>query len=311
MPDTTSPAPAAPPPTATPSPAYRPVINELRAGLFMLTAATCFAFAFAVLKYLTTELPESVVTLWRSVFAVLVFLPMVWHAGPRRFLPTSRPISHFWRAAMGFASFILFVYALARLPLGDTVALGFTAPFWSVLIGVFVFRDRMTWRVALSVALGFCGVLLITRPGAAGLTWGAAYALGSAVLTSLAMMMVKQLTRSEPPDRIAFYFMLGASAFALPLASLDWQWPQPHHWLPLIVCGAAFYLGQICLTRAYAYGTFSRVAPLDLVRLPLSVLIGLVWFGEVPNTLALVGMALIILASLNILLASWNRSAAR
>jgi len=291
--------------------AVPPAVDELRAGLFMVAAATCFAFAFALVKWLTADLPESVVTLWRSVFAVLVFLPMVWRASPRHFLHTSRPIGHFWRAAVGYTSFILFVYALARLPLGDTVALGFTAPFWSVLAGVVVFRDRMTWRLACAVAVGFCGVLLVTQPGShsdAGhaVTVGALCALGSAVLSSLAMMMVKTLTRSEPPDRIAFYFMLGASLISVPVASFDWQWPAPHHWLYLVVCGAGFYVGQVCMTRAYAYGTFSRVAPLDLVRLPLSVLVGLVAFGEVPNRTALAGMALIVLAALDIMLANWR-----
>lgn len=309
MPDSNASAPAA---AARSAP---PVLNELRAGLFMVSAAACFALAFALVKWLTAELPEAVLTLWRSVFAVLVFLPMVWRAGPRTFLATARPVGHFWRAAMGYSSFILFVYALARLPLGDTIALGFTAPFWSVLLGVVVFRDRMTWRLALSVGVGFFGVLLITQPGShaggSSTTIGIACALASAVLTSIAMMMVKQLTRSEPPDRIAFYFMLGASAMSLPLASLNWQWPAPHHWPYLVICGAGFYLGQLCLTRAYAYGTFSRVAPLDLVRLPLSVLVGLIWFHEVPNRLALAGMGLIVLASLDILFANWRASKAR
>ncbi len=304
MPDSNVPVPAS---AAT---AAAPAHDELRAGLFMVGAATCFALAFALVKWLTAELPEAVLTLWRSAFAVLVFLPMVWHAGPRHFLSTSRPVGHFWRAAVGYSSFILFVYALARLPLGDTIALGFTAPFWSVLLGVVVFRDRMTWRLAFAVAAGFCGVLLVTQPGsqasgATSVTVGIACALSSAVLTSLAMMMVKQLTKTEPPDRIAFYFMMGATVLSLPLAGFDWQWPAPRHWPFLFLCGAGFYVGQVCLTRAYAYGTFSRVAPLDLVRLPLSVVIGMAWFHEVPNGLALAGMALIVLAALDILFANW------
>ena len=281
-----------------------PAVDELRAGLFMIAGATCFAIHFAVVKFLTLSLPVPVIVLWRGIFAVLAFSPNVLSRG-WRILATGRPASHGWRSLFGFSSFLLFVYAVGMLPLGDAVALTFSSPFWSVLLGIVVFHDRMTWRLALAVLVGFSGVVLIAQPsGATGLGLGAGLALGSAVIGSLAMMMVKQLSRSEPPERITFYFAFGGTIFALPLAAYDWAWPALADWPYLLVSGGLFYLGQICLTNAYARGTFSRVAPLDLTRLPVSVVIGLLWFAEVPTAVALGGMALIALASLDILFQS-------
>lgn len=280
-----------------------PQPDELRGGLFMVAGAAALAIHFAIIKYMTAELPEPVIALWRAIFALILFATPRLVKGNWRSLATNRPISHFWRAAFGFASFLIFVYALGMLPLGDTVALSFTTPFWSVLIGAVVFRDRFSWRFAVSLALGFGGVLLIAQPSSAtGLSLGAILALTSAALGSLAMMMVKQLAGSEPPDRIAFYFALGGGVCAIPLAAFDWAWPAPADWPYLIALGVLFGIGQVCLSSAYAYGTFSRVAPLDLTRLPFSVIVGLLWLGEVPTPLALAGMALIALASIDLLL---------
>lgn len=279
-----------------------PARDELRGGLYMIAGAAILAAHFAIVKYLVPDLPQPVIALWRGAFAALLFMPRVARDG-WAIIATSRPIGHAWRSFFGLISFLLFIYALGLLPLGDAVAISFTSPFWSVILGVLVFRDRLTWRLAAAVAVAFSGVILIAQPSGGGnFGLGAGLGLASAILTSLAMMMVKQLTRSEPADRIAFYFMIGGAVFSLPIAAFDWAWPHGADWLWLFGCAALFYVGQTCLARAYARGTFSRVAPFDLTRLPVSLLIGFLWFGEVPSTLAFAGMALIALASLDLLL---------
>ena len=276
--------------------------NDLRGGIYLIVAVLCFTAAFSIIKQLTADLSEPVIGLFRSLFALVFFLPLLAQKG-FGFFKTARPIGHLWRAIFGYASFLLFVYAVARLPLGDAVALSFTSPFWSILIGAAVFGDRITWRLALAVAIGFSGVLLIAQPSAeAGLGVGAIIAITSAVGTSLAMMMVKQLSGSEPPDRVAFYFMFVSAWIALIPAAFDWTTPQLEHlpWLAFI--GGLFFVGQTFLSRAYMYGTFSRMAPLDFVRLPAALTLGYLVFGEVPALIAVVGMALIVAASLDILL---------
>ncbi len=281
-----------------------PQINEWRAGLFMIAGAAMLASHFAIIKYLTIDMPPPVLAMWRGIFAALLFMPRVAYSG-WGLIATRRPVGHAWRSFFGFISFLLFIYTLGLLPLGDAVAISFTSPFWSVILGFVVFRDRMSWRMAAAVALAFSGVPLIAQPsGGEGIGWGAVLGLSSAILTSLAMMMIKQLSKTEPPDRIAFYFMIGGAVFALPIAAFDWVWPHGLEWLWLILCAAMFYVGQTCMARAYAYGTFSRVAPFDLTRLPVSLIVGFLWFGEVPGALAFTGMALIALASLDLLLQS-------
>jgi drug/metabolite transporter (DMT)-like permease len=172
---------------------------------------------------------------------------------------------------------------------------------------VLVLSERIPPSRWLATAVGFTGVLLIAKPSSA-IGLAAAIALGSALLSSLAMMKVKQLSLTEPPDRIAFYFMLNGLVMGLPFALPVWQTPEPRQWLLLGLTGAVSFLGQLCLSRAYAIGTFSKMAPMDFFRLPLGILTGFALFGEVPDLYSVAGMAIVVAASLFIVMA---RSAPR
>ena len=289
----------------TAGPGAAPVSDDFRGALMAVCAAVAFSISAAVIKQLTAELPEPVIALFRGLFATLFLAPVLARRGLDAFA-TTRPVAHLWRGVLGFGSFLLFIYALRLLPLGDAMALSFTSPFWSILLGAAILGDRLSPRLCAAVAVGFGGVLLIAQPsGDTGL--GAALALLSAALTSLAMMAVKRLSSSEPPDRIAFYFTLFGTIVAVLPCLFIWKTPEAHHWPMLVLIGLLFFLGQTCLTRAYTYGTFSRVAPMDFTRLPLSLAIGFVWFGEQPTAWAAAGMALILAASLDLILTARSR----
>jgi drug/metabolite transporter (DMT)-like permease len=114
--------------------------------------------------------------------------------------------------------------------------------------------------------------------------------------------MVKRLSASEPPDRIAFYFMAFGVLFALPAALLNWQLPSAANFVWFAGIGVLSCLGQACLSRGYALGQFSKMAPMDFFRLPTTILIGVLVFGEVPQLVTILGVAIIAGASLYVVL---------
>jgi drug/metabolite transporter (DMT)-like permease len=273
---------------------------DLRGGLLMLASGFLFSLSSAAVKELVSELPVFVVAVLRHVFALACFVPLVVRRGPA-FFATRRYFSHFYRGAFGFVSFLAFIYVLPLLNLADVIALSFTTPLWSLILTVLFLGERVPLARWGATAVGFVGVILIAKPSSAvGLA--SSIALSSALLSSLAMMKVKQLSLTEPPDRIAFYFMLNGLLMGLPLALPVWQTPEPRQWLLLALMGALSFASQICLSRAYAIGTFSKMAPMDFFRLPLGILVGFVLFGELPDGFSTLGMVIVVAASLFILM---------
>ncbi|HUA53165.1 MAG TPA: DMT family transporter [Candidatus Sulfotelmatobacter sp.] len=274
--------------------------DDLRGGLLMLASGLLFSISSAAVKELATDLPVFVVAALRHAFALVWFVPLIARRGPAYFT-TRRYFSHLYRGAFGFVSFLAFIYVLPLLNLADVIALSFTTPLWSLLLTVLFLGERVPPARWLATAVGFAGVILIAKPSSAvGLA--STIALSSALLSSLAMMKVKQLSLTEPPDRIAFYFMLNGLLMGLPLALPVWRTPEPRQWLLLALMGGLSFAGQICLSRAYAIGTFSKMAPMDFFRLPLGILVGFVLFGELPDAFSVLGMAIVVAASLFILM---------
>lgn len=273
--------------------------DDLRGAIYMVVGAVSFAVSFAIVKDLTFTVTQPVIILFRSAFALCCFIPLIVRRGPG-FMATANPIGHLWRSALGFVGYNLFVAALTRLPLGDTIAYSFTQPFWAILFGVVLFGERLNWRLCVTIVAGGAGVVLIAGPsGQLGL--GVALALGNALFGAMAMVALKRLSASEPPDRISFYFMAFGMLIAGALAPFDWSTPTAWEWLELFGTGVTFYLGQQCLTRAYTYGRISRVSPLDFIRLPISVALGYFWFDEIPELYGIIGMALIAAAAVDLL----------
>jgi drug/metabolite transporter (DMT)-like permease len=275
--------------------AYRPRLDNLRGILWMLAAITALTGMFGVIKLLTHELPVFVIALMRTTVSLTLLLPWLLRYGLSG-ARTNRPALHFWRAFCGIASFVCVIYALKYLLLADTTILSFTSPFWSILISALVLGETLRFNRLIATVVGFVGVVIVVQPQG-GVHPAALLALLSALLTSLAMIAMKRLSATEPPDRIVFYFMLFASVLMLPPAVLTWQTPTVEQFGWLVAAGVLGFLGQSWLARAYDAAEVNVVAPFDFGRVPLAALIGFAAFGEVPTVWSGLGTLVIIGAS--------------
>jgi drug/metabolite transporter (DMT)-like permease len=276
--------------------------RDMRGAAWMIVSAISLVVGISIIKRLAADLPEPVLVLARFAFALAFFGPSIGVHG-FALLRTHRLGRHALRAACGYAGFLCFVYAAARMPLADAMALGFTQPLWAAVLAALALGERLGAARVAALAVGFAGAMLVLRPGfAATPALPALAALANAVLTSVAMMSVKRLAETEPPARIALMFLLVATALSVPGAAAAWTTPALAALPWLVATGGCAWLSQIGLTRGYALGRFSTMAAMDFARLPAALALGWAVFGEVPDAAALAGIALIGAASTAIVL---------
>lgn len=260
--------------------------------LWMLLAVTMLTGMFVVARHLMESLPVLEVGLFRFLMALLFYIPWLIKHGVTR-LRTQRHFAHFWRAFFGATSLLCAIYAVHYLRLADATVLTFTIPLWSIIFAALFLGERVRLRRSLATVAGFAGVLLVVKPHM-GIEPAALVALLAAILATGAIATMKNLTRTEPSDRIVFYFLAyGTLILGIP-ALFVLEMPTPAEWGWLFLLGFFGSVGQIFLTRAYAAGEMTVIAPFDFTRIIVAGIFGYLLFDELPDRWAFAGAAIIL-----------------
>jgi drug/metabolite transporter (DMT)-like permease len=150
------------------------------------------------------------------------------------------------------------------------------------------------WRRWSATVLGFLGVLVMVRPGAATFDPAALVALGDSLSIAFLVVLVKRLPASETALIMLFHFGIVSSLAALPLAVLVWRAPTPTEYGLLIAIGVLGVLAQTCWIRAFRAGEASAVAPFDYTRLIFAAAFGFALFAETLDGWTVAGAAVIV-----------------
>ena len=281
----------------TPGPSAAPDQRKLLSPnvlgvLWMLVAVTLLTGMFVTAKHLMKTLPILEVGAFRMFMSLLFFLPWLFNNGLGA-LKSERHGALFWRAFFGATSLFCAVYSVHYMLLADATVLTFTIPLWSIIIAALFLGERVRLRRTLATLVGFVGVLFVVKPQA-GIEFAALVAILGAFLASCALATMKDLTRTEPTQRIVFFFLLyGTMILGFP-ALFVMQMPTLTEWGWLVLLGFFGSAGQYCLTRAYGSGEMTIIAPFDYTRIIIAGLAGYIFFAEIPDLWAFVGAAIII-----------------
>lgn len=275
-------------------------------GPALMIAATCAYVSNDTLMKLATEggLPPLQVLFIRGACALLLCLPLVLLLGHGRQLGMVIDRWVLLRNLCELAAVVMFVIALAQMPIADVTALGQVTPLL-FLIGISVIlRERVGGvRMAL-IALGFAGALLVAQPTGEGLSIYALLAFGNAVFCAARDLAGRRVSPAVPGWIVALsavlVVMVGAGG--LSLATENWVMPQPHQLMLLLGAGGLLMIGHFCLFTAYRVGDAASVAPFYYMFSVWALISGIVVFGTFPNAMAISGIALILASGLAIVL---------
>ena len=287
-------------PTATPSPAPLARLSApLRGALWMLLAAAAFAAMTALVRVMGESLHPFEIAFWRNFFGLMFMAPWLMRMGWGS-LKTQRIGLYTLRGTFGLTAMLLWFWAITAMPMGEAVALSFTAPLFASLAAVVVLREHMGLRRVGALVAGFIGALIILRPGVITVTVPALVVLTSSVFIACSVTTVKILSRTEKPAAIVTWMGLFMTPASLVPALFFWRGPDWAEAGVLIVIGGMATIGQVAMTRAYAATEATIVLPFDYARLPFVAAIGFFAFAEMPDAWTWIGAAIIAVATLYI-----------
>ena len=200
---------------------------------------------------------------------------------------------HLLRVSISSTAVLSTYYAISITPLALVAALSFTAPIFATVLVALILGEHAGLRRWLAILFGFCGALVILRPGFAAVPPGALLVLGASVITGFSVLLIKVLGRTESSITITSYMVVLMGPLTLPVAIWFWEWPNGHQLAWLISIGVVATFSQLIFTQGVKEAEVAVVMPLQFFRLLWAAIIGYVFFAEVPDLFTWIGGTMI------------------
>jgi drug/metabolite transporter (DMT)-like permease len=272
----------------------------------MLLATSTFGCLDTLSKFLVEYYPAPALVWLRYVLQTLVMAAIFLPRMGLRLVLTSSPGLQVLRGLFLVVASVAFVVAVRHMQIAETSSIVFLAPIIVALGGGPVLGERVSLRTWIALAGGFTGVLLIIRPGSVAFTWWAALPLVCAFCFAGYQILTRKLAGRDDPITTLFYPGLIAVAVIPPVfPQAAFVFPTvPLHIAMIAAIGILGAVGHFLLIRAHGLAPASLLSPLVYSQLLVVLVLGWLVFGQVPDAIALAGMALVAGSGLFLILSS-------
>lgn len=268
-------------------------ISLMLAGIFF------FALNDALGKWLVATYSVGQLLLMRSVAGLVVLAPFIKREGWRAFADAPRPFVQWLRPVFATFEVACFYWALAYMPLADVMTFYLAGPIYVTAISPLLLGEHVGWRRWLAVVAGFAGVMIALRPSAGSLTPAALVALAGSFSFSV-LMICTRLVRGTSDIVLVTTQTVGALAFGAIAAPFTWVALTWSDTALMALLGITAMVAHICINRSLKLAPASVVVPYQYSTIVWAVLLGYIFFGDVPSVTILIGAATIIAAGIYI-----------
>lgn len=273
-------------------------------GIFAMSAAVFFfIFNDALIKIAAETVPAIQAIGVRGIFATLwVMLALAVTGAWRQLGGVTHPYV-LLRGVLEAASSIVYLVALFHIQFAIATAINLSTPLIFTALAVLLLKETVRWRRWSAVIVGFLGVLLVIQPRPGDIDVWAWVVLFATVLGACRDVLGRYLPARVPTLVVSF-----ASAAAVALVGCAWTFVEG--WQPmtareiglLVVSSLLLAAGYQSLVIALRSGAeFSVIGSFRYASILWALGIGYVVWGDMPNALALAGIAVIVGSGLYIL----------
>lgn len=264
-----------------------------------VVAILIFGVQDALSKVLAQDYSPFQLAMMRFWAFAVFSLILVMRQGPLRQAFRSRfPGLQVLRAVLLVVDIWLFVVALATVPLAELQAITLVYPLIVTLVAIPILGERVGVFRFVAVSIGFCGALVIVRPGGLPITWGVGAALVSASCYAVYIALTRKVSSADSTATSMVY--VGVVGLVLTTGTGVFFWKDMDLTalgimaIVMVTSVAAHGIMMVALARAPA----SVIQPFNYMALPWGIALSYLVFGHLIDTVSLMGAAVIVGAGL-------------
>ncbi|MGV4795059.1 DMT family transporter [Rhizobium sp. F40D2] len=291
----------------------RPVssTSEVTMGLALMFLSVMFSPLIDIFaKLAVVTIPSAEVTAGRFVVQALCMLPIViWR---RSFADFSwrQSLFHAIRGLIITVSMISFVTTLKYMAVADAIAIFFVEPIMVTILGGIFLKETIGWRRYTACGVGFLGAMLIIQPSFQEVGYIALLPVLSALCIAIFVLMTRVLSHREDPWAMQLQMGIWGLLFCAILLFIgdgsgsdlfDPVMPEGSAWFYVAGVGAMAAIAGIFGVYAYRAAPASTLAPLQYFEIVSATIFAWLVFGDFPNAVKWLGIAIIMASGLYIL----------
>jgi drug/metabolite transporter (DMT)-like permease len=280
--------------------------SHRRGIAYVVSALAVLIILDASGKFAVQRIPVTLTVWSRYVGHVIAVVLLAYPMMRGSLFRTTNPKLQIARGLLLATMTMFYFSAMKTLPLAHATAIMFISPVLITLWAKWFLHETVTVAGWLAVAVGFVGVLIVCRPGGGLDGQGVVYALFGALANSVYQALTRRAASGnagvtmDAPETQLFYAGLGGTVVLTASMPAWYAAPamevSPLHWAVFAALGVLGAAGHFLLTKAYQAAPAATLAPWMYVQILFSIGIGWLFFGDRPDAIALIGMALITLA---------------
>lgn len=271
-----------------------PSTNRAKGIMYILMAAFFFSL-MTVFVRLAGDVPTMQKAFFRNVVAALLAAVILIRSG-ESFLVKRRNLPDLLlRCCFGTMGILCNFWAVDHMRIADANILNKLAPFFAILMSIFILKEKPNRIEWLSVLLAFIGAAFVAKPGAGIASLPAFIAILGGFGAGTAYTFVRKLgLNGARGPVIVFSFSMFSTLVLLPNIILNYHPMSAQQILFLILAGVSAAGGQLTVTAAYQNAPARDISVFDYSQIVYAALFGFFLFGEIPDAWSFLGYAIII-----------------
>ena len=269
----------------------------------MVAAMAFFVVNDALVKLASASLPTAQLVFLRGLITTALLLVATFAMGHWRPGVALRSPAVWARAGLDTVATFAYLTALFHLSLGVATAIVLASPLFLALLARGVLKERIDRTRWWLIGLGFLGVLLVVQPATDGFN---AFALLCLAATTL--QAGRDLSTRLVPAQVPSLFITLVTVATVTVVAGAWTWsagawepPSAQHWSLLLAAGFCLGGAHQLLTLSMRAGDMSVIGLFRYSGLLFALVVGYAVWGDWPNAMAWVGIALIVAAGVMML----------
>jgi drug/metabolite transporter (DMT)-like permease len=279
------------------------ITSNVRGIIYMVLAGFTFVSCDGFLKMMLSDAPPMQTLVMRGLAATVWCFGLLAVMGQLKDLPKALGFWTMMRSLAEVIAVTCFIVALAKVPLASITAIYQIAPLLVLAGASLMWGETVGVARWVLIALGLLGALLVAQPGSDSASPYALLGFGTAIASAVRDLLTRKAAADAPGLVVTFNVIIAVllvSYFNNQIFE-GWQPIQSITWVYAIGAGLFVMLGHFFVYMSFRYASARTVAPFYYSFTLMAVAVGALIFGEMPNGLALLGIALIVVCGLGVL----------